>query len=800
MEGNAALPEQLHGREVAILQRLAAGLSDQQIADDLCLSLHTVKWYNRQIYGKLGVKSRTQAIASAQNLGLLPNDSAGAPLPAPASRLPAQTAPLIGRSRERADVRHLLSRTRLLTLTGTGGIGKTRLALQVAEELAATYAAGARFVDLAPLADHTLVLKAVAGALDVVEQGGASLLDILKRALAQRELLLLIDNFEHVLAAAPLLSTLLAAAPRLSVLVTSREPLHLAGEQEYPVPPLSVPPADTASAQRLADSEAGALFVRRAQLALPRFAVTEANAPAIARICIRLDGLPLAIELAAARCKLLTPQALLARLEGAAADATFQMLAGSTRDAPARQRTLRDTIAWSYNLLRADEQRLFARLAVFQGGRSLEAIKAVCAEGLSIDVFDGLASLVDKSLVQQQDGVGGELRFTLLELIRAYALERLEASGEAATLRRRHSEYFVALAERAEPELRLAGYDHWCQVFELERENFRAALAWSLSMDEPADAARVTLGVRLAAALGMFWYSEGYHVEGYGWTQQLLARLDEAPVRYHPRFLISAARLAWFQDLDAGRRLIRHALACARALGDTLQAAWALTFLGYTLLHEPDAAMPLVDEALASFRALHHLPGMAQALNIVGEIARVSGDDRRAQQAYEECLAVCQQTGETRRISYTYNNLAYLAQHAGDAERALQLARLGLQLAWDQLDKNETAVTLAGSLGVGPAPQPDRLRRAVRLLGAAEADREQTGAFLQPSDTPEYHRILGEVRAHLDDTSFQAAWAEGRRMTLEQALAAALEAGGDERSMAATTISSAPISIPAALG
>ncbi len=449
MKENAALSEHLHNREMAILQRLAAGLSDQQIADDLCLSLHTVKWYNRQIYGKLGVKSRTQAITCAQNLGVLHGGSAGAPLPVPRYQLPVQTAPFIGRSRELSEVKQLLSRSRLLTLTGTGGTGKTRLALQVAEASAVTFADGVCFVDLAPLADHTLVMKAIAGALGVVEHGTESLLAILKRVLAQREMLLLIDNFEQVITAAPLLSTLLAATSRLKVLVTSREPLHLAGEQEYPVPPLTLPRGETTSVQSLADSEAGALFVRRVQMVLPRFEATDANAPTIGRICIRLDGLPLAIELAAARCKLLTPQALLARLEGEADDAAFQALAGSSRDAPPRQRTLRDTIAWSYNLLSADEQRLFTRLAVFQGGRSLEAVEAVCAEGLSIDVFDGLASLVDKSLVQQQDGAGGEPRFTLLKMIHAYARERLEASGEATIVRRRHAAYFVAFAERA---------------------------------------------------------------------------------------------------------------------------------------------------------------------------------------------------------------------------------------------------------------------------------------------------------------------------------------------------------------
>jgi hypothetical protein len=384
--------------------------------------------------------------------------------------------------------------------------------------------------------------------------------------------------------------------------------------------------------------------------------------------------------------------------------------------------------------------------------------------------------------VQQKDGVAEEPRFALLEMIHAYARECLEASGEAATVRRRHAEYFVALAERAEPELRLSGYDRWCRVFELETDNIRAALEWSLKVPTVTEGYGVTLGVRLAAAIGMFWYGKGYHAEGFRWTQQLLARLDEAPVAYHPKFLISAGRLAWFQDLGTGQCLIRRALDCSRELGDALQTAWALTFLGYTMMHEPGAALPLAEEALAAFRKLNHLPGIAQTLNIIGEIARVNGDDTRAQQVYEECLAVCQQTGETGRISYMYSNLAFVAQHAGDAKRAMHLARQGLLLARDRRDRNDIAdaiITIAGSLEANITPRQDRLQQAARLLGAAEAEYEHMGTFLQPSNTPEYHRILIEVREHLGDPSFHAAWAEGRRMTLEQAVAYALEEVGD---------------------
>jgi non-specific serine/threonine protein kinase len=424
-------------------------------------------------------------------------------------------------------------------------------------------------------------------------------------------------------------------------------------------------------------------------------------------------------------------------------------------------------VAWSYNLLDEDEKTLFARLAVFRGGRSLEAIEAVCGSGLPIDVFDGLASLMDKSLVQQKETPGGEPRFVLLEMIHEYARERLEETGEAETMRRRHAEYFVELAERAEPELRLARYGYWCQRFELELDNIRAVLEWTLGDGD------VALGVRLAGAIGLFWYGKGYHVEGIRWTQLLLERLDETPAIYHPKFLLSAGRMAWMVDLDAATRLFVRALAVSRDLGDQLQAAWALAFQGYVMMREPEAALAIAETSLTMFREMNHQPGVAQALNIIGELARISGDDQRAKRAYEECLTVCQQTGEALRICYNYVNLAYVAQHEKDHERALGLVRHALLLSRNMNDARDIAsflVTFAGSIAA-----LGQLQRAARLLGASEAALERMGAFHQPTDKPEMTRIIAEVRAQLDDTTFQTALAEGREMTLEQAMENALK-------------------------
>ncbi|MGH2537569.1 MAG: ATP-binding protein, partial [Candidatus Promineifilaceae bacterium] len=408
--------------------------------------------------------------------------------------------------------------------------------------------------------------------------------------------------------------------------------------------------------------------------------------------------------------------------------------------------------------------------AVFRGGRSLEAIEAVCAQGLPIDALDGLASLVDKDLVQQKELAGGEARFVLLEMIHAYARELLQAGGEAEQMRRRHAAYFVALAERASPELRRAGYDAWCRRFELELDNLRAVLEWALG---PGD---LSLGVRLAAALGLFWYGKGHHAEGLRWTQALLARLDEAPLAQRPPFLISAGHMAWMVDLGRAQGLFSQALALSRQLEDKLQSAWALTFLGYARQREPEAALALAEEGLALFRELDDQPGIAQTLNVIGEVARLSGEDGRARRAYEACLAVCQQTGEARRIGYMYNNLTYIAQHEGDHEQALELARRSALLARERQDRFDLAVALLPSAeSVAALGRPGL---AARILAAAEAELEGMGAFHQPSDRPEYERVAAAVRARLDPAAFEAAASQGRALGLEAAAAALLAEAG----------------------
>src|SRR5829696_8319575 len=436
------------------------------------------------------------------------------------NNLPAQPTPLIGRGRELGEVCDLLRAEglRVLTLTGPGGIGKTRLGLQVGAELLDEFEEGVFFVALAPITDPALVPSAIAEALGVVEAADQPLEEALKDYLRSKELLVLLDNFEQVLGGAPLVGQLLSACPKLKVLATSRSVLRVYGEQEYPVPPLELPsPGRLPPIDRLSQYEAVRLFIERAKAAKPDFSVTDENAPAVAAICARLDGLPLAIELAAARIKLLTPAAMLERL-----GSRLKLLGGGARDLPERQRTLRGTIEWSHALLDEGEQVLFARLAVFSGGRTLEAIEAVCdAKGdLPMDALEGVSSLLDKSLLRQEEGPEGEPRFVMLETIHEYTRERLGASGEAEEVRRLHAEYFLALAEEAEAELSGADQLAYLERLEAEHDNFRAALTWSL------ERASVT-ALRMAAALARFWEKRSYFSEGSSWLEAAV-RLSES--------------------------------------------------------------------------------------------------------------------------------------------------------------------------------------------------------------------------------------------------------------------------------
>lgn len=579
------------------------------------------------------------------------------------TNLPAQATMLVGREREAMEVVALLRRdgARLVTLTGPGGTGKTRLGVQVAAECLDFFPDGVFFVPLADVVDPARVLSQIAETLGITEGGGQSLVARLQDTLREQRALLVLDNFEQVADAGTAISQLLAAAPGLKALVTSRAALHMYGERDYPVPPLPLPdPRRSAPAEELMRYEAVRLFVARAQEMKADFALTPANAAAVAAICTRLDGLPLAIELAAARIKLLTPQALLQRLTH-----SLQVLTGGARDLPARQQTLRGAIDWSYTALDADEQTLFARMAVFAGGGTLTAIETICGapHDFAVEIIDGLSSLADKSLLRQVEGRAGEPRFAMLGTIREYALERLEARGELTAMRHARTMYCLALVEAAEPHLVGAEQGAWLARLEEEHDNIRVSIRNALEADEYEAA------VRLVAACWRFWSIRGYLTEGRRWMERALANADAAPP------------LVWAKALDGIGALMR-------AQG------------------EHAAARQRYEESLAIRRGLGHQAGIAHSLSNLAGMARDRGDIETARRLYEECLAIRRAAGDTEAMTRTLINLGILAQRHGDYRAAY--ARYAESLAIGRAEGHQQAVVHAlMNLGVVAQQQGD---------------------------------------------------------------------------------------------
>jgi predicted ATPase/class 3 adenylate cyclase len=575
------------------------------------------------------------------------------------NNLPIQPTSFIGREQEVRTVCELLRwpEVRLLTLTGPGGTGKTRLGLQVAEELSDSFAHGVFFVNLAPLSDPALVVPTIANTLELRASTDQALLDLLKAYLRDKQLLLLLDNFEQVASAAVQVADLLAVCPKLKVLVTSRMVLHVQAEQEFAVPPLVVPdPKRLPDLATLSQYEAVALFISRAQAVKPEFLVSNANAPAVAEICVRLDGLPLAIELAAARIKLLPPQALLARL-----GKRLAVLTSGAHDAPARQRTLRNTISWSYHLLDADEQRLFRRLSVFVGGCTIQAIEAVCsARGNgALSVLDAVASLIDKSLLRQTEQEGVEPRFVMLETIREYGLECLVTSGEMEITHQAHAAYYLWLAEEAEPELVGPLQTVWLERLEREHDNLRAALGWFIERGGPGSSREMPL--RLAGALRRFWEVRGHWGEGQNFLERALAGSKGVAVQVQVKALKAAAHLAYNRGpIDRAEALYEECLARCRELGDTGGLALSLRLLGAIAANRSNyvVASSRTEESLALFRAAGDKEGIAWALNNLAEIVSQQGEYDRAISLTEESLALFRAAGNIEGIAWELLQLA----------------------------------------------------------------------------------------------------------------------------------------------
>ena len=752
------------------------------------------------------------------------------------TNLPIQLTSFIGREAEIAEVKRLLSLSRLLTLTGSGGCGKTRLALQVAADLLKEFSDGVWLVELASLSDHASLPQVLASALGVSEQRGRPLMTTISDYLQSKHILLVLDNCEHLIeACATLADGLLKVCPRLQILATSQEVMGIAGETACRVPSLSLPNPEhlgSLEASDLKRYESVLLFIDRAVAALPDFTVTERNAPLVTHICQRLDGIPLAIELAAARVKALGVEDIANLL-----DDRFRLLTSGSRTALPRQQTLRAAMDWSYDLLGEAEQMLLSRLSAFAGGWTLAAAEAV-ARDAEMDILDLTMRLVDKSLVvveesERGDGVE-ETRYHLLETIRHYGWEKLKEAGVESELGKRHGDWFLALAERAELEIRGPNQVMWLDRLEREHDNLRAALEWSNGEEGDSE---VTL--RLAGALWWFWYVRGYFSEGFGWLgeslseEKISAAEDKASSRdddassevgattlVRARVLYRAGSLAWYQgdyeraqslceeSLDLLRQLedkggiassliilglvtasqgdyeravamCEESLSLLRELGDKWSIASALFILGEVLVRyqeDFERTTDLCQESLGLFRELGDRWGIANALRVLAVVVGYQGDYGRAMELCGESLSLLRELGDKGGgIANSLRILGRVAYYQGDYARALELYKESLILLRELGDKAGIAECLEGLVGVAVAGE--KPERAAKLSGAAEALRQAIGALPMPSDRAEYDRSVAKAGSQLGNERYQAAWAEGKAMTLEQAIEYALTIG-----------------------
>jgi predicted ATPase/class 3 adenylate cyclase len=786
-----------HGGQILISDATRSLLGDAGGIEVRDLGLHRLKDLQRpeHLFQVLG-QDLTASFPPLRSLDAFPNN------------LPVQLTRFIGREQDLSAVRTALDQARLLTLLGPGGTGKTRLALQVAAETMERFPDGIWLVELAPISDPVLVPDAIAAAIGVRQPARAPI-DVVTESLKPKRCLLVIDNCEHLQdAAASVCAMLLRRCPNVRIIATSREALTVAGEVTYRVPPLALPPGDGAlSAEQAAQYAAVQLFMERAAHHRPGFRATPQNIGAIAQICRRLDGIPLAIELAAARVKVLSVEQIAARL-----DDRFRLLTAGVRTGLPHHQTLRAAMDWGHELLADDERVLFRRTAVFAGGWSFEAAERVCAgDGLDeAAILDLLGRLVDKSLVIVEDLPSGDLRYRTLETIRLYALDRLIESGEAETVRQRHQAYFQGLAEQAEMYLHGPEQKEWLERLDLEHDNLRSALSWTMTAPDRAEAA-----LRMAGSLSRFWEVRSYWTEARRWLHEALERGQNASPEARVKALNGAAMLALllhdyaeagalaqqslelaqsigdkqgearclvvlgiqachFENFGQAKQLSTESMQLSQQLGDNWGTAWARLILAFVAGGQGDleGSRRLLEETLAALRTINHHWGLAITLQALGMNARERGDYVRARELLEDALGRFETLGDRGYVSYTLLTLGTLAMTLGDYAGAETRLNATLRLRRDLDDRRGIATVLA-ALGAVAAYQGDA-ERAAHLLGAAEARREATGATLPGWLRKSHDACVEETKKRLGEAAFAIAWSAGRALPEEGAVVYAL--------------------------
>ena len=732
----------------------------------------------------------------------------------PLTNVPTPRNSLIGRQQELEAACDLLKRddVALVTLTGPGGAGKSRLAIQIALDLRDHFADGVFLVGLEALNDAELVIPTIAKTLGVTEgTGGLSLLSLLKGFLHNKEILLVLDNFEHILEAAPQIAKLVEAGPGVKMLVSSRARLHLRAEKELAVPPLALPPlGQIPDVEPLSQYSAVRLFIERAQGVRPDFEVTNENAPAVAEICHRLDGLPLAIELAAARIRMLSPQALLTRLSD-----RFEVLRGGARDLPERQHTLYGAIEWSYNLLGEEDKRLLRRLSVFADGWTFGAADGVCnAEGDEpLEIFEGLTRLIDNNLVKPPVEVNGELRLSALETIQEFAYQHLVESGEADAVLSRFAHYYLALAGKAESGLHESSQEQWLKRVEIELDNFRAAMDWTLKQDQP------DIALRIASSLFPFWDGLGPWREGLRWLERGLAGTGFIPDTVRAKALGQTGWLTThLDDYPRAIALLQESLALWRTTGDRLGIAKALNNLGLVVMYRGDytRAIATLKESLDLWRQMsdpsriyitlmnlgmatinlglpkeaeeYHLEALEEArkagdeamigmtLANLGEVYAAQGEYERADESYGQAEEILQRLGDRARAAILGSNRAIAALKQGDHNRAYDFLTGSLRTLLD-MDQKDFAIGCLERLAILAQEERDPVR-AVRLLSAGESLRKAIGVVRWAVDQKDYDTCLSVLQDELDPAAFTEALAAGSALSFDQAVAYALEPAG----------------------